>query len=50
MNVENKIRKRINTFIALTGQYPDKITITEKEWNELNNIDHIDRVRLIVKK
>lgn len=35
MTIEQKLQKRINTIIQLTGDYPEEIEITEEEYNEL---------------
>lgn len=35
MTIEQKLQKRINTIIQITGDYPEEIEITEEEYNEL---------------
>lgn len=35
MTIEQKLQKRINTIIQLTGDYPEEIEITEEEYSEL---------------
>lgn len=35
MKIEQKLQKRINTIIQITGDYPEEIEITEEEYNEL---------------
>lgn len=35
MTIEQKLQKRINAIIQLTGDYPEEIEITEEEYNEL---------------
>ena len=32
MTIEQKLQKRINTIIQLTGDYPKEIEITKEEW------------------
>lgn len=35
MTIEQKLKRRINTIIQLTGEYPEEIEITKEEYNEL---------------
>lgn len=35
MTIEQKLERKINTIIQLTGDYPEEIEITKEEYNEL---------------
>ena len=35
MRIEQRLQKRINAIIQLTGDYPKEIEITQEEYNEL---------------
>lgn len=50
MTTEKKIKKRINTLQMLKGESITEIRITEKEAQELGDIDNIDGVKLIYPK
>ncbi len=35
MTIEQKLEKKINTIIQLTGDYPEEIQITKEEYKQL---------------
>ena len=49
MTIEQKLQKRINTIIQLTGDYPKEIEITKEEWEQLRKPDKFLNVKLKIK-
>lgn len=35
MTIQQKLEKRINSIIELTGQYPEELKLTKEEYNKL---------------
>lgn len=48
MTIEQKLEKKINTIVQLTGEYPKEIEVTEQEEEQLET-DNFRGVKLIVK-
>lgn len=44
LNIQKKLEKRINTIASLTAEYPKQIKITEKEYKELQQDLHTDKI------
>lgn len=49
MTIEQKLRKRINTIIQITGDYPEEIKVTKEEWEQLGKPDKFLNVKLKIK-
>lgn len=48
MNIEQKLEKKINTIVQLTGEYPRELEVTKQEHEQLGT-DNFRGVKLIVK-
>ena len=48
MTIEQKLEKKINSIIQITGEYPKEIEITKQEQEQLET-DNFRGVKLIVK-
>lgn len=48
MTIEQKLEKKINSIIQITGEYPKEIEITKQEQEQLET-DNFRCVKLIVK-
>lgn len=48
MTIEQKLEKRINSIIRLTGEYPKEIEVAKQEQEQLGT-DNFRGVKLIVK-
>lgn len=48
MNIEQKLEKKINTIVQLTGEYPKELEVTKQEQEQLET-DNFRGVKLIVK-
>lgn len=48
MTIEQKLEKRINSIIQITGEYPKEIEITKQEQEQLGT-DNFRGVKIIVK-
>lgn len=48
MTIEQKLEKKINTIVQLTGEYPKEIDVTKQEQEQLET-DNFRGVKLIVK-
>lgn len=48
MTIEQKLEKKINSIIQMTGDYPKEIEITKQEQEQLGT-DNFRGVKLIVK-
>ena len=48
MTIEQKLEKKINTIVQLTGEYPNKLEVTKQEQEQLGT-DNFRGVKLIVK-
>ena len=49
MTIEQKLEKKINTIVQLTGEYPKEIEVTKQEQEQLET-DNFRGVKLIVKQ
>ena len=49
MTIEQKLEKKINTIVQLTGEYPKVIEVTKQEQEQLET-DTFRGVKLIVKQ
>lgn len=49
MTIEQKLEKKINSIIQITGEYPKEIEITKQEQEQLET-DNFRCVKLIVKQ
>ena len=49
LTIEQKINKRINTIIQITGEYPKQLEITKEEAKQLK-ADNFRGVKLKIKK
>lgn len=48
MTIEQKLEKRINTIVQLTGEYPKEIEITREEAEQIGK-DTFRNIKLIIK-
>ena len=48
MTIEQKLEKKINTIVRLTGKYPKNLEVTKQEQEQLET-DNFRGVKLIVK-
>lgn len=48
MTIEQKLEKKINSIIQMTGEYPKEIEITKQEQEQLRT-DNFRGVKIIVK-
>lgn len=52
MNIERRLRKKINAIVVMTGNYPDQMRITPEEWEEvqkqLGKIEKFEGVKLVL--
>ena len=49
MTIEQKLEKKINTIVQLTGEYPKELEVTKQEQEQLET-DNFRGVKLIVKQ
>lgn len=49
MNIERKLRKKINAIVVMTGEYPSQIKVSLEEWEEIGEIEKFEGVKLICK-
>lgn len=48
LTIEQKLQKRINSIVQMTGEYPEQIEITKEEAEQIRK-DTFRNVKLIIK-